>query len=204
MGCVANVHIVYAHPSERSFTREVLDAFLGGLDNAGYRYTVSDLYAMEFRSELTLEEHERESGYRADAPVPDDVAAEHAKLNAADVWAFIYPVWWADCPARLKGWFDRVWTAGFAYQPAGLRPAHKAFVLCTAGYTMAELDSSGCYQAMKTAMLTDRIGQRARSAELVVFDGSVLRNGESAGDPESWTAVKAGHLARAAEIARSI
>jgi NAD(P)H dehydrogenase (quinone) len=100
-GGVTHVHIVYTHPSERSFTHEILHSFLDGLDDVGHTGTVSDLYAMEFRSELTLDEYERESGYRADAPVPDDVAAEHAKLNAADVWAFIYPVWWADCPARL-------------------------------------------------------------------------------------------------------
>jgi NAD(P)H dehydrogenase (quinone) len=97
-----------------------------------------------------------------------------------------------------------VWTAGFAYKPTSLHPAHKAFVLCTVGYTIAELDSSGCYQAMKTAMLTDRIGQRALSAEFVVFDGSVQRNGENAGDTEGWAARKAGHLARAGGIARSI
>ncbi|MEW1837372.1 NAD(P)H-dependent oxidoreductase [Nonomuraea angiospora] len=78
---MTHVHIVYAHPSERSFTREVLDAFLGGLDDAGHTRTVSDLYAMEFRSELTLEEYERGSGRRADARVPDDVAAEQARLN---------------------------------------------------------------------------------------------------------------------------
>lgn len=203
-GRVTHVHIVYAHPSERSFTREVLGAFLGGLDDAGHTHTVSDLYAMEFRSELTPEEYERESGYRAGARVPGDVAAEHARLNAADVWAFIYPVWWTDCPAQLKGWFDRVWTAGFAYKPAGLRPAQRAFVLCTAGYSIAELDSSGCYQAMKTIMLTDRIGQRARSSEFVVFGGSVLRNDDNAGDLQRWAAVKARHLARAAELARSI
>ena len=165
MGSVANVRAVYAHPSERSLTREVLEAFLGGLHDAGHTCTVSNLYAMGFRSELTLDEYERESGYRAGAPVPDDVAAEHGKLDAADVWAFIYPVWWADCPARLKGWFDRVWTAGFAYKPAGLRPAKKAFVLCTAGYTIAELDSSGCYQRPAASRLT------------VTEDGSAPRAG---------------------------
>jgi NAD(P)H dehydrogenase (quinone) len=201
---VVHVHVVYAHPSERSFTREILDAFLGGLGDAGHTHTLSDLYAMQFRSELTLEEYERESAYRSDSPVPEDVAAEQAKLNAADVWAFVYPVWWADCPARLKGWFDRVWTAGFAHTPAGLRAARKAFVLCTAGYTVAELTSSGCYQAMRTTMLTDRIGGRARSGEFVVFGGSVLRTGDRAGDRERWVAVEAEHLAQAAVLARSL
>ncbi|WP_431928033.1 NAD(P)H-dependent oxidoreductase [Nonomuraea jabiensis] len=126
------------------------------------------------------------------ARVPADVAAEQARLDAAEVWAFIYPVWWTDCPARLKGWFDRVWTAGFAYKPVRLRVARQALVLCTAGYSVAELDASGCHQAMRTTMLTDRIGERARSSEFVVFGGSVLRNGESAGDPDHWAAVKPG------------
>lgn len=201
---MTHVHIVYAHPSERSFTREVLDAFLGGLDAAGHTRTVSDLYAMEFRSELTLEEYERESGRRAAARVPDDVAGEHARLAAADVWAFVYPVWWADCPARLKGWFDRVWTVGFAYKPAARHVARQALVLCTAGYSIAELDSSGCHQAMRTTMLTDRIGARAQSAEFIVFGGSVLRYGESDGDLERWAALKAEHLAQVGGLARSI
>ena len=201
---MTRVHIVYAHPSERSFTRDVLDAFLAGLDAAGHTRTVSDLYAMEFRSELGPDEYEREASHRAEAPVPDDVAAEHAKLNAADVWAFVYPVWWADCPARLKGWFDRVWTVGFAYRPAGLRVARKALVLCTTGYAVADLEASGVYQAMRTVMLTDRIGDRAQASEFVVFGGAVLRDGEQAGDTERWAAVRAGHLAQAADLARSI
>jgi NAD(P)H dehydrogenase (quinone) len=163
------VHVVYAHPSEQSFTREVLDAFLGGLVDVGHTTTVSDLYAMKFRGELTPEEYERESAYLADVPVPDDVMAEHAKLDAADVWAFIYPVWWADCPALLKGRFDRVWTVGFAYKPMRVRPARNALVLCTAGYSVAELEASGCYAAMKTTMLIDRIGARARSSDFLVF-----------------------------------
>ncbi len=199
---MTHVHLVYAHPSDRSFTREILDAFLGGLAEAGHTYTVSDLYAMGFRSELTVEEFERESGWRADAPVPGDVAAEQARLHAAGVWVFVYPVWWTDCPARLKGWFDRVWTVGFAYKTASVRVVDKALVLCTAGYSVTELEESGCYQAMQTVMLTDRIGQRARSGEFVVFGGSVLGNGTDGA--ERWAAVKAGHLAQAAALARSI
>ena len=205
---MTHVHVVYTHPGVRGFTREILDAFLAGLGEAGHSYTVSDLYVMGFRSELTAQEYERESGYRPDLPVPDDVAAEHAKLDAADVWVFIYPVWWADCPARLKGWFDRVWTVGFAYKGAGARVADKVLVLCTAGYSVAELEASGCYQAMRTVMLTDRIGQRARSSEFVVFGGSVAGN-DGEGDGEGggaarWMVERKGHLAQAAALGRSV
>ncbi|MEV4580505.1 hypothetical protein AB0K16_45500 [Nonomuraea jabiensis] len=58
--------------------------------------------------------------------------------------------------------------------------------------------------ASPATVLADRIGERARSGEFVVFGGSALRDGESAGDPDQWAAVKAGHLARAAELARSL
>ncbi|MET8153908.1 NAD(P)H-dependent oxidoreductase [Actinoplanes sp. NPDC049668] len=198
---MAQVHIVYAHPSATSFTREVLDAFTGGLRDAGHTSTLSDLYAMGFRGELSAQEYERESAYRAGAPLPDDVAAEHARLGAADVWAFIYPVWWADCPALLKGWFDRVWTVGFAYQPMSVRPARRALIVCTAGYSVAELEASGCYAAMRTTMLEDRIGARAESAELHVLGGRITSAGTGTGD---WAAARAGHLRRVTELARSI
>nr|WP_221377367.1 NAD(P)H-dependent oxidoreductase [Actinoplanes polyasparticus] len=169
------VHLVLAHPAERSFTRDVLDAFRGGLAEAGHRATVSDLYAMGFRAEMSLEEYERESGYRADLPVAPDVRAEQRKLAAADVWAFFYPVWWADCPAILKGWFDRVWTAGFAHHADPPVRARKALVLCTAGYEADVLERNGVLPAMRTTMLTDRIGSRAATADLLVLGGSAHR-----------------------------
>ena len=197
---MSQVHIVYAHPSPVGFTRDVLDAFRGGLADAGHTATVSDLDAMSFRTEITAQEYARESGQLVDASVPDDVAAEQARLYAADVWAFIYPVWWADCPARLKGWFDRVWTVGFAYKPMRVRVARHALVLCTAGYQVAELEASGVYRAMRTVMLTDRIGERAHSREFVVLGGSVL----AGDDPQQWAQVRATHLARATDLARSL
>lgn len=198
---MTQVHVVYAHPGGRSFTREVLGTFLDALGDAGHTATVSDLYAMGFRSVLTLEEYERESSCGADTPVPADVAAEHDRLNAAEVWAFIYPVWWADCPAVLKGWFDRVWTVGFAYKPTSVRRARKALVLCTAGYSVAELEASGCYTAMRTTMLTDRIGDRAGSSDFLVFGARVTDADDAT---ERWAATKARHLREVAAIALSI
>jgi NAD(P)H dehydrogenase (quinone) len=197
---VSQIHIVYSHPGGPSFTRDVLDVFRGGLADVGHTATVSDLDAQGFRSEPTAEEYARESGYHADAPVPQDVATEHARLDASDVWVFIYPVWWADCPARLKGWFDRVWTVGFAYKPARLRVARQALVLCTAGYPVADLEASGVYQAMRTVMLTDRIGDRAAASQFVVLGGTVARTDH----PGQWAELRAAHLARVEDLARRL
>ena len=34
----------------------------------------------------------------------------------ADGFVLVYPTWWAGQPAMLKGWIDRVWVAGVAYE----------------------------------------------------------------------------------------
>jgi len=44
------------------------------------------------------------------------VVAQHQRLvEHADLVVLIFPLWWAGMPAVLKGWFDRVFTQGFAY-----------------------------------------------------------------------------------------
>jgi len=183
-----HAHIIYAHPNANSFTHEVLQSFIRGLEDAGLSYTISDLYAMGFNPLLSSEEYAREHNYREDDPLPADVLAEHIKLEQADVWAFIYPVWWTDCPAILKGWFDRIWTVGFAYHPQTVRPAQKALVICTAGHTLEHLQEIGCYQAMKTTMLVDRIFERAESKEFILLGSSEQLQGDA------WQQQKALHL----------
>lgn len=46
---------------------------------------------------------------------PSDVAAQQAKVAAAEALAFISPVYFVGFPAILKGWIDRVFTLGFAF-----------------------------------------------------------------------------------------
>lgn len=166
-----NVFIVYCHPSRTSFTHEILESFMRGLREAGHKIILSDLYAMNFRTDLSEEEYLRESNYRADLPVPADVKAEQEKLESADAIVFIYPVFWTEAPAKLVGWFDRVWTCGYAYADCSMKCFEKTLFMASTGKTLQSLEETGNKQAMETVMLGDRINQRAKENRMVFFDG---------------------------------
>jgi NAD(P)H dehydrogenase (quinone) len=47
--------------------------------------------------------------------MPRQIASHQKKIAQADGLAFIAPVYWLGFPTILKGWFERVFTYGFAY-----------------------------------------------------------------------------------------
>jgi NAD(P)H dehydrogenase (quinone) len=167
------IFIVYCHPSEDSLTREVRDSFIAGLESAGHDYILSDLYAMNFSSDMGESEYLREAYYRRELPLPDDVKAEQEKLNASGAIVFIYPVFWTEAPSKLVGWFDRVWTFGFAYgENRGMKTQEKGLVLCVAGNTLEYFEKTGLGAAMKKVMLEDRLFDRVKQKEMIILDAS--------------------------------
>ena len=163
--------IVYCHPSEDSFTRHVRDAFIRGITDAGNEYILSDLYAMDFRTDMSEKEYLRDANYRNTNDLAEDVLAEQEKVNDADAIVLIYPVFWTEAPAKLVGWFSRVWSYGFAYGEKRMKTLDKALILCTAGNTMERLEQFGLLDSMKKVMFGDRFFNRIRKQEFVVFDG---------------------------------
>ena len=165
------VFIVYCHPSEDSFTRNIRDSFIRGLEESGCEYVLSDLYKMYFRTDMSEAEYCREAFYRLDLPVPADVAAEQEKINACNAIVFIYPVFWSEAPAKLVGWFDRVWTFGFAYgENRTMKQLEKALVLVSAGNTLEYFERTGIGNAMKKIFLEDRLFDRVKRKEMIIFD----------------------------------
>ena len=142
------VFIVYCHPSEESFTAKVKDQFIRGLKLAGHTYEISDLYAMDFQSDFTREEYERDAYYTEGGYISADVLEEQKKIQGCDVIVFIYPVFWTEAPAKLVGWFNRVWTHGFAYgEKQSMHVLDKALFLVTSGKTVEQLQESKEAQA---------------------------------------------------------
>lgn len=172
------VYILIAHPTATSFCHAACDAFASGLREAGHEFEVFDLYGAGFSPLLDEAGLARERGYRGQGePVPADVAYQQDKVRTADSLALVFPLWWSDVPAILKGWFDRIWTKGFAYSPTGdtelrrLAP-RKAFALCASGHPLDKLERDGVASALRASLLGDRLTNVGfRSAELLVLGG---------------------------------
>ena len=148
------VFIVYAHPNPKSFNHAILESFTRGLKDAGHSFEVADLYAMKFDPCLKLADFAQFEG----KPMPADVLEQQRRVAKADAIVFIYPVWWYDFPAILKGWIDRVFSNGFAYRITekgieGLLKNKKALLINTALMSEADYKSSGIENAMRKLMI---------------------------------------------------
>ena len=169
--------IVYCHPSEESFTSHVRDSFIKGIVDSGNEYVISDLYKMDFKSDMTEHEYLRDANYRDTPDLAEDVLAEHEKINSADAIVFIYPVFWTEAPAKLVGWFDRVWSYGFAYgENRKMKMLDKGLILCSAGNPIERLEEFGLLDSMKKVMLGDRLFNRVKQADFIVFDSTSREN----------------------------
>lgn len=163
------VFVVYCHPSDDSFTRNLRDSFIKGVEDAGNECIVSDLYKMGFKTDMSEEEYLRDSYYRNEPEVANDVLEEQKKINSSDAIVFIYPVFWTEAPAKLVGWFDRVWSYGFAYGDRMMKTLEKGMILCSAGNPKERLVQFGYLESMKKVMLNDRLSDRVKKSEFVVF-----------------------------------
>lgn len=195
------VLIIYCHPSEDSFTAEIKKSFLEGLEKAGHSHEISDLYAMGFNPVFSENEYRREAFYDGEMEIPADVAAEQRKIEWAQVIIFIYPVFWTEAPAMLTGWFQRVWTYGYAYgDPARMKQLEKALFFVTMGGSSKDAVRQRQIEAMKTVMLGDRIHDRAKESEMLIFDEMTRGYGNDGNREERFEKFKAQAFQKAAQL----
>lgn len=110
-----NCLIVTAHPLGDSLCAALAAQASRTLSDTGHRVSVEDLYGSGFEAALTA--RERQTYY--DSPYDSRaVAGETQRLLEAEGVVLIFPTWWFGFPAILKGWFDRVWAPGIAYDHA--------------------------------------------------------------------------------------
>lgn len=107
--------VVIAHPLTDSLCHSLAKTAIDTLKREGHEVVIEDLYAEGFAPALT--EAERRS-YYSESFDANAVAPVIERLLAAEALVLVFPTWWFGFPAVLKGWFDRVWAPGVAYDHA--------------------------------------------------------------------------------------
>ena len=164
-----HVHIIYAHPEEKSFTHALLEQTIAAIGENGHSFEISDLYRENFnpvagRGDFTsianpdYFHYQSEQAYAANNQTfSPEIAREQARFQKADLVIFIFPLWWGGPPAILKGWFDRVLSFGFAYADGtrfetGLFKGKRAMACITTGGTQKRFSQNDAYGTIKQVL----------------------------------------------------
>lgn len=105
--------LVAANPKSDSLTAHVAQRLEDALRPGGVE--IADLAAEGFDPRFTLADRHvylEGSGY------PADVLREQRRLNGASHLVLVFPVYWWSMPALMKGWIDRVFVNGWAFDYA--------------------------------------------------------------------------------------
>ena len=106
------VLVIYCHPVAESFAAAAHQTVLQGLIEAGHEVTDVDLYAENFNPVMSRQER---LDYLNTARNERLVKRYDDQLATAEAIVLVYPAWWDGMPAMLKGYFDRVWLPGVAF-----------------------------------------------------------------------------------------
>ena len=141
---------VLCHPRRASLTAALAERFRAGLAAAGHGGELADLYAERF-DPLMLPPDEpdwedRNKRYSA------AVLAEQARIERHEAIAIVFPVWWWSVPAMLKGWIDRVWNRGWAYDESRLA-LRRGLLLGVAAGSARSYAGKGYGTAMETQLV---------------------------------------------------
>lgn len=166
--------IVVAHPDPGSLTHAIARHLAGGIEASRHTAEIADLAAEGFDPRFNPGDI---ALFRDRAPLPADVAAEHARLQRADALALVYPIYWWSFPALLKGWIDRVFTQGWAYDETAdgriLKKLHHlpVHLIANGGADQRTMARHGYFGAMKTQIdhgIFDYCGAPVATSELLL------------------------------------
>jgi NAD(P)H dehydrogenase (quinone) len=162
--------IVTTHPLDNSLCKQLGKYVENKLTEIGHKVTIEDLYAENFEPALTVIERKSYYGDNYDS---SDITGQVLRLQDAEALVLLFPTWWFGFPAILKGWFDRVWGPGIAYDHASdygpIKPRldnlRKVLVVTTLGSPWW-VDRLILWQPVKRIMKLALLGACAKKSKL--------------------------------------
>lgn len=101
--------IINGHPNKDSFNFGIAAAYKKGVLSTGTEVKEIVIANLDFNPNLQF-------GYQKRTELEPDLLEAWKKIQWADHLVWIHPVWWGGLPAITKGFIDRLFLPGFAFQ----------------------------------------------------------------------------------------
>lgn len=104
-----NILIIMGHPRKESFSAALAEAYQDGAERAQMTVRKLNLADLVFNPNV-VKVSPRQQEDEA------DISLAREWILWADHLVFVYPTWWGTMPALLKGFLDRTFSPGFAFE----------------------------------------------------------------------------------------
>ena len=107
--------IILGHPDHESFCNQVAETYYTTAKKAGKDIQMIKLSDLDFSENLKY-------GYRQKLPLESDLKMAQNLISEADHIVWVFPIWWANIPAKMKGFIDRIFLPGWAFKNGSKLP----------------------------------------------------------------------------------
>ncbi|TDX12701.1 NAD(P)H-dependent oxidoreductase [Flavobacterium sp. S87F.05.LMB.W.Kidney.N] len=101
--------IINGHPNPDSFNFGIAESYKNGAEASGAVIETITIASLDFNPNLKF-------GYQKRTELEPDLLESWDKIKRADHLVWIHPVWWGGLPAITKGFIDRLFLPGMAFQ----------------------------------------------------------------------------------------
>jgi NAD(P)H dehydrogenase (quinone) len=101
--------IINGHPNPSSFNYALAEYYKNGAIQSGAQVDMITIATLKFNPNLQF-------GYQKRIELEEDLIESWEKIKIADHLVWIHPVWWGGLPAITKGFIDRLFLPGMAFQ----------------------------------------------------------------------------------------
>ena len=101
--------VINGHPNSASFNFGIAATYRAGAEEAGAEVRSISIADLNFNPNLQF-------GYQKRTALEPDLLQAWEDIQWADHLVWVHPVWWGGLPAIMKGFIDRLFLPGFAFQ----------------------------------------------------------------------------------------
>lgn len=189
--------LVVANPESGSLTHHVARKVADALRPETVE--IADLAKEGFDPRYTLADRQ---AYRDTADLSPDVPREQRRLDRVTDLVLVFPVCWWSMPALLKGWVDRVFVGGWAFDHAATRGLQPRLQGLTTHLLPIAGDNAGVYErheyerALRTQIehgIVDNCGSR-RGATAFLYESERVDSSATASSVDRAVAIVSGAI----------